>query len=79
MISEKNAQKREEASATAALCATKPIFTKMGHGIDNRETEDDSTVYKRIYRKCRQFLSDLHTAHIEIAFLFLIYNIIFTF
>lgn len=35
--------------------------------IDNRETEDDSTVYKRIYRKCRQFLSDLHTAHIEIA------------
>ena len=35
--------------------------------IDNRETEDDSTVYKRIYRKCRQLLSDLHTAHIEIA------------
>lgn len=34
MISEKNAQKREEASATAALCATKPIFTKMGHGMD---------------------------------------------
>lgn len=34
MISEKNAQKREEAAATAALCATKPIFTKIGHGMD---------------------------------------------